>query len=127
MWIADIATSESIPRKFLDAILLELKHSGFVASRIGRSGGYRLAMPPEEIAIGEVIRTLDGPLAPLPCASRTAYRPCADCKDVDNCLVRKAMLEARDAMSRILDPLSLFDLCRSDRKSSSEDSPTCRI
>ena len=111
--IADIAEAETIPRKFLDAILLELKHAGFVASRIGRAGGYRLAMAPHDIAIGQVIRTLDGPLAPLPCASRTAYRPCPDCKDVENCLVRQAMLEARDAMANVLDPLSLHDLCRS--------------
>jgi Rrf2 family protein len=108
--IADIAQSESIPRKFLDAILLELKKDGIVASRIGRAGGYRLAQAPETICIGQVIRVLDGPLAPIPCASRTAYRPCPDCKDVDACLVRRAMQEARDAMAGVLDGLSLADL-----------------
>jgi Rrf2 family protein len=108
--IADIAQSETIPRKFLDAILLELKKDGIVASRIGRAGGYRLAQAPEAICIGQVIRVLDGPLAPIPCASRTAYRPCPDCKDVDACLVRRAMQEARDAMAGVLDGLSLADL-----------------
>jgi Rrf2 family protein len=111
--IAEIAEAESIPRKFLDAILLELKKSGVVQSRIGRAGGYRLALPPQDIGIGRVIRVLDGPLAPIPCASRTAYRPCPDCRDVENCLVRRAMLEARDAMANVLDRLTLAELCGS--------------
>jgi Rrf2 family protein len=112
--IADIAESESIPRKFLDAILLELKKDGVVASRIGRAGGYRLAQAPEGIGIGQVIRVLDGPLAPIPCASRTAYRPCPDCKDVEACLIRRAMLDARDAMSSVLDTLTLAELIAND-------------
>jgi len=114
--IAEIAEAEGIPRKFLDAILLELKKSGIVASRIGRSGGYRLAKTPEEIGIGQAIRVLDGPLAPIPCASRTAYRPCADCKDVENCLIRQAMLKARDAMANVLDSLTLAELVGSTRE-----------
>jgi Rrf2 family protein len=108
--IADIAESECIPRKFLDAILLELKKDGIVASRIGRAGGYRLAQGPDTIGIGQVIRVLDGPLAPIPCASRTAYRPCPDCKDVEACLIRRAMREARDAMAGVLDTMSLAEL-----------------
>jgi Rrf2 family protein len=114
--IAEIAEAESIPRKFLDAILLELKKSGVVASRIGRAGGYRLALTPGEIFIGRVIRVLDGPLAPIPCASRTAYRPCPDCRDVENCLIRRAMLEARDAMANVLDSLTLAELCGTERE-----------
>jgi Rrf2 family protein len=114
--IAEIAEADGIPRKFLDAILLELKKGGVVASRIGRSGGYRLALPPHEITIGRAIRLLDGPLAPIPCASRTAYRPCADCKDVDNCLIRQAMLEARDAMANVLDSLTLAELVGKTRE-----------
>jgi Rrf2 family protein len=108
--IADIAESESIPRKFLDAILLELKKDGIVASRIGRAGGYRLAQSPDDIGIGQVIRVLDGPLAAIPCASRTAYRPCPDCRDVETCLIRRAMLDARDAVSSVLDTLTLAEL-----------------
>ena len=119
--IAEIAEAESIPRKFLDAILLELKKSGILASRIGRAGGYRLALPPNEIGIGEVIRVLDGPLAPIACASRTAYKPCPDCKDVEACLVRKAMLEARDAMASVLDSLSLAALCGEAREAVSDN------
>ena len=111
--IAEIAESECIPRKFLDAILLELKKDGIVASRIGRAGGYRLAHSPDNIGIGQVIRVLDGPLAPIPCASRTAYRPCPDCKDVEACLIRRAMQEARDAMAGVLDGMTLAELIAS--------------
>ena len=72
--ISDIAHSDNIPKKFLEQILLELKHRGIVQSKRGRGGGYALLKPPGEIAIGEVVRLIDGPLAPLPCLSRVAYR-----------------------------------------------------
>jgi Rrf2 family protein len=108
--IADIASKNDIPKKFLDAILLELKNAGFLASKKGRGGGYSLARPANRIIIGDIIRALDGPLAPIPCASRTAYRRCADCRDTSTCRIRGLMLDVRDAMGEILDRTTLAEL-----------------
>ena len=106
----DIAESNGIPKKFLDAILGELRNAGIVHSRKGPGGGYMLARAPSEIKIGHVIRTIDGPLAPLPCASRTAYQPCRDCKSVKTCTVRLIMTKVRDATSEVLDRLTVADM-----------------
>jgi Rrf2 family protein len=104
---ADIAAENNIPRKFLDAILLELTKAGILSSTKGKGGGYMLARPADAITAGQIIRILDGPLAPIACASRTAYRPCTDCPDVDACAIREVMLDVRDAMSLILDRTSI--------------------
>jgi Rrf2 family protein len=106
----DIAEANNIPKKFLDAILGELRNAGIVCSRKGPGGGYRLAREPNEIKIGHVIRTIDGPLAPLACASRTAYQPCRDCKDVKTCTVRLMMLKVRDSISEVLDRMTVADM-----------------
>jgi len=106
----DIAAANNIPKKFLDAILGELRNSGFVYSRKGPGGGYSLARAPSQIKIGHVIRSIDGPLAPIGCASRTAYQPCRDCKDVKACTVRLMMTQVRDAMSDVLDRVSIADM-----------------
>jgi Rrf2 family protein len=106
----DIAQASNIPKKFLDAILGELRNAGIVYSRKGPGGGYMLARAPSEIKIGHVIRTIDGPLAPIACASRTAYQPCRDCKDVKTCTVRLMMTQVRDAMSDVLDRVTLADM-----------------
>jgi Rrf2 family protein len=106
----DIAKTNQIPKKFLDAILGELRNAGFVHSRKGPNGGYRLAREPGQISIGHVIRAIDGPLAPIACASRTAYRPCADCRSVEACTVRLTMTRVRDAMSEVLDRMTLADM-----------------
>ena len=87
--IGDIAEANALPRKFLEAILLDLRNAGFVRSRKGRGGGYTLARSPETIRVGDVIRALDGPLAPIPCASRTSYVACDDCTDLEACTVRR--------------------------------------
>ncbi|ABC21972.1 RrF2 family transcriptional regulator [Rhodospirillum rubrum] len=108
--IAEIAESEDISKKFLDAILLELRNAGLVGSKKGRGGGYFLAKPTDQIFIGTVIRVLDGPIAPIPCASRTAYRPCDDCGSVQECAIRGLMLDVRDAMAAILDSTTLAAL-----------------
>ena len=108
--IAEIAETESLPRKFLDAILLELKNDGLLISKKGKGGGYSLAMPPQKIMVGRIVRILDGPLAPVPCVSRTAYRPCGDCKDEASCTIRAVMQEARDAIASVLDNTSLADM-----------------
>lgn len=107
--VGDIATANNIPKKFLDAILAELRNAGFVFSRKGKYGGYYLARPAPEIMIGHVVRVLDGPLAPIPCASKTRFQPCDDC-DVDTCRVRHLMLNVRNAIAEVLDNTSLTDM-----------------
>ncbi len=106
-FVNDIAVTNNIPKKFLDAILVELRNAGFVVSRKGKDGGYRLARPASEIRIGHVIRVLDGPLAPLACASRTGYQRCDDCHDETICAVRHMMIEVRQAIADVLDSRSL--------------------
>jgi Rrf2 family protein len=108
--VSDIATLNDIPKKFLDTILGELRNAGFVNSKKGKGGGYTLARPANEIRVGHIIRVLDGPLAPIQCASRTAYRRCEDCVDEKRCGVRLIMLEAREAISAVLDNHSLADM-----------------
>ena len=110
MQSAEIAAAETISKKFLDAILLDLRNAGFVRSKKGPGGGYTLARDASEIVVGAVVRALDGPLAPIACASRTAYQPCDDCDDLTACAVRLTMLEVRDAMAEVLDRLSLADM-----------------
>jgi len=107
---SEIAERNGIPRKFLDAIMADLRHAGLLRSRKGFGGGYTLARPAREITLGEIVRALDGPLAPIACASRTAYRPCDDCPDVERCTVRLIMLEVRDAMAAVLDRRTLAEL-----------------
>jgi len=108
--VSDISAREAIPRKFLEAILLELKRHGIVESRKGRGGGYYLRRRPADITFGEVIRVLDGPLAAVSCVSQTAYATCAECLDEETCGVRIAMKEVRDATARILDHKTLADV-----------------
>jgi Rrf2 family protein len=105
--VADIASANQIPKKFLDAILSELRNAGYVHSKKGKGGGYMLARLPSEISVGNLVRTLDGPLAPIHCASRRLYRRCEDCVDEAHCAVRIVMMEARDAIARVLDNTSL--------------------
>jgi Rrf2 family protein len=107
--IADIAESEHISRKFLEATLLELRKHGVLASQRGQHGGYQLARPANEISFGEVIRIIDGPLAPLPCASVTAFRLCSDCANPHDCSIRWLMQKVRDATAGVLDECTLAD------------------
>jgi Rrf2 family protein len=108
--IAEIAAHERIPKKFLDMILLEMRNAGFLLSRKGKGGGYALALPAERIIIGTIIRLLDGPLAPVSCVSKTAYRPCDDCNSESACRVRNLMGRVRDAIADILDSTTLADI-----------------
>ncbi len=102
-----IAARADVPVKFLEAILVDLRRAGFVRSARGKAGGHALARPAEEIVVGDVIRAIDGPLAPVRCASVTAYAPCADCKDPESCAVRGLMREAREALASVLDTCTL--------------------
>jgi Rrf2 family protein len=108
--VADLAERQRIPKKFLEAILLELKKHGLLQSKKGKGGGYFLSRAPQQITIGQVIRVLDGPLALIPCVSQTAYARCDECADEKTCGVRLAMKEVRDATAKILDNTTLTGL-----------------
>ena len=122
---AEIAAAEHISKKFLDAILLDLRNAGFVRSKKGPGGGYGLGREASEISVGAIVRSLDGPLAPIACASRTAYQPCDDCDDLASCAVRLTMLEVRDAMAKVLDNLTLAEMAA--RAAAGEESSPYRV
>jgi Rrf2 family protein len=105
----DIAEAHNIPKKFLDAILGDLRGAGIVLAKKGPGGGYRLARTADQIKVGAVIRALDGALAPIACASRNAYRACDDC-DVKTCTIRLTMTRVRDAIAEVLDRLTVADM-----------------
>jgi Rrf2 family protein len=107
--IKDIAQRQQIPVKFLEQILLTLKNAGVLRSRAGVGGGYYLAKEPSEITLGQVVRVLDGPLAPIPCVSQMAYERCV-CEDEATCGLRLAMLDVRNAIADILDRTTLADV-----------------
>ena len=109
LMIAEISRSHTIPKKFLEQILLELKRAGLVASRRGRLGGYVLLGAPDRITFGEVLRLIDGPIAPLPCLSKIAYRRCADCADEGTCEVRHVFARVAEATREVLDQTTLAD------------------
>ena len=104
---AELALRADAPRKFLEAILLELARNRLIVSRRGKFGGYVLARPAAEISFAEAIRVMDGPLALAPCVSRLSFRKCDDCPDLATCTLREALLRARDATSAVLDNYSL--------------------
>jgi len=108
--VSDIAHANEIPKKFLDTILGELRNAGFVFSKKGKGGGYTLARPPHEIKVGHIVRVLDGPLAPIACASKNSYQRCDDCADEKHCCVRLIMLEARNAIATVLDNRTLAEM-----------------
>lgn len=107
--IGEISQDQAIPKKFLEQILLELKRAGIVNSRRGRMGGYELLRAPEEITYGEVLRLIDGPIAPLPCLSKIAYRKCNDCQDEASCEIRHVFERVTLATRAVLDKTTLAD------------------
>ena len=109
---AELATRADAPRKFLEAILLEMARRGLVVSRRGKFGGYVLGRPAEMISFAEAIRVIDGPLALAPCVSRTAFRKCPDCPSLKDCTLRGALLRARDATAEVLESYTLADAAR---------------
>jgi len=108
--ISDIATEERIPRKFLEAILVDLKTQQVLQSTRGKNGGYALAKDPSQISVGNIIRMIDGPLASIPCVSHLYYRKCDECLDEATCEIRLVMKKVRDATAAILDTTYLSDL-----------------
>ncbi len=109
-----IAQAANVPRKFLELILADLREAGLLVSHRGKMGGYLLSQPNHLISLGEIIRVIEGPLALVPCVSRTAYRRCADCEDEAACAIRHAMARVRDETARILDGTSLADAVAED-------------
>ncbi len=111
-----IALAAAVPEKFLESILVELRKAGILVSKRGVQGGHALARRPEDITVGEIIRTLDGPIAPIRCASVTAYRACSDCPDPGTCALRMLMGDVRDAMAEVIDNRSLQQLTLETRR-----------
>lgn len=110
--IAEVAEREGIPKKFLELILLELKNKGILQSKKGKGGGYSLGKAPENVTFGQVIRALEGPLAPVPCVSQTAYMKCEECRDELTCGIRIVMKQVRDATAKIVDGTTLAQVLR---------------
>jgi len=108
--IAELARSESIPKKFLEFILLSLRKGGILQSRIGKGGGYYLSLPPSKISIGMIVRILEGDLAPVSCLSTTNYAHCDECQDEATCGIRLVMVDVNKALSEVLDGLTLADM-----------------
>lgn len=109
LMISEIASGQKIPKKFLEQILLELKAGGLVQSRRGRMGGYELIRAPGEVAFGEVLRLVDGPIALLPCLSKVAYRKCEDCRSEASCELRQVFSRVAEASRDVLDKTSLAE------------------
>lgn len=107
--VAELAKAEDLPIKFLEQVMQQLREAGYVESERGKHGGYRLAKPVEKIWIGQIVRLIDGPLAPIGCVSQTAYEPC-NCPDEAHCGLRMLMLDVRNAISNILDRYTLADV-----------------
>ena len=115
LMISEISRVQAIPKKFLEQILLELKRHGIVASRRGRLGGYVLLRPADKLTFGEVLRLIDGPIAPLPCLSKIAYRRCADCQDEATCEIRHVFDGVVNAQREVLDHTTFADALLKDR------------
>src|SRR5580704_1336788 len=107
--IGELVEKERLPVKFLEQILTQLRGAGYIETKRGKAGGYFLAKPPKEISLGQVIRLIDGPLAPISCVSVTAYERCS-CPDEAHCGLRMLMLDVRNAIARILDRYVLGDV-----------------
>jgi len=115
MTISEIAEQEKIPKKFLEAILLDMRRQGILKSKIGIGGGYYLLKSPKDIVLSQLLRNIDGPIALIPCVSLNFYERCADCKDEVTCGIRKTFLEVRDATLKILSETTLDDILKKSK------------
>jgi len=115
--IEDLSRAERIPKKYLERILLDMRKHGILRSRKGKGGGYLLNRDSSRIFLGEVLRIMDGPLAPVPCVSRTAYAPCEECAEESKCPIKRVMSEVREAIADILDATSLQDMMKRGKRS----------
>ncbi|MBX3736206.1 MAG: Rrf2 family transcriptional regulator [Candidatus Didemnitutus sp.] len=107
--VSELAKAEDLPVKFLEQVMQQLREAGHVEAERGKHGGYRLAKPAAEIRVGQIVRLIDGPLAPIGCVSQTAYEPC-NCPDEAHCGLRMLMLDVRNAIANILDRYTLADV-----------------
>jgi Rrf2 family protein len=119
--ISQISEEEKIPRKFLEAILLELRNHGLVGSKMGSTGGYYLLKHPEEVMLSTIIRVTGGPIALLPCVSLNFYEPCNECVNESTCGLRDVVLEVREASIKILSKTSLSDIILREKKLSQKN------
>jgi len=117
--ISAISEQQNIPKRFLEQILNDLKSAGLVESKRGIAGGYRLARPPQRIALATVVRHLEGALAPISCVSERFYEKCS-CPDESRCAIRSAMKEVRDAVVKIAERITVADLCERSRRLNAE-------
>lgn len=117
--ISQIAESERIPKKFLEAILLDLRNHGVLQSLKGKGGGYMLRIPPEEVSFSKVLRIIDGPIAPVLCVSMFFYGKCDDCSDEQTCTLRNVLTKWRDANLTVLDSTTLADILKVEDPDSS--------
>jgi len=106
---SDLSSEDNLPLKFVEQILADFRHAGIIATKRGKFGGYYLHKDPNEIKMGDMVRLLDGMLAPIPCASESFYQPCT-CADEDHCGLRMLMIDVRNAVSNILDRYTLADV-----------------
>lgn len=113
--IQEISTRQNIPKRFLEQILNDLKSAGVLESKRGIAGGYRLKRPPEDITLAEVIRHIEGPLAPVSCVSERFYEKCS-CPNEDKCAIRSVMKEVRDAIVKILEDVTVAQMCERVKK-----------
>ena len=113
--IQEISTKQNIPKRFLEQILNDLKSARIVKSKRGVAGGYRLDHAPEQITLAEIIRHVEGPLAPVSCVSERFYEKCS-CPDESRCAIRSVMKETRDAIVNIMERVSLADLADRSRR-----------
>lgn len=120
--ISELSACCFIPKKFLEQILLDLKHHDLVRSKRGKLGGYQLNKQPSEIMFGEVLRIVDGPIALLPCLSKISYRRCSDCLDEENCEIRRVFARVAESSRTILDNTSLLDAMTSEEPAPTKES-----
>lgn len=114
--ISSIAESENIPQKFLEAILLDLKKAGILASKKGRGGGYYLLKSPAEVNIADIMRLFDGPIAMLPCVSYKFYERCEECKDETHCGIRRVFYDLRNEMVKRLKAATLEQIILNEQE-----------
>lgn len=110
--LSSIASTQRVPPKYLELIMLDLKKAGMVRSTRGPKGGYELARPPGEISFGEVVRAMEGPIALISCASVNFYAPCGDCHDEESCAIRRAFSILRDQSAKLLEGISLAEAAK---------------
>ena len=112
--IEEIAKRAGVPKRFLEHILLEIRNAGIIASTRGRSGGYVMVQEPATVSLSELLRLIDGPMAPLPCLSRNHYARCEDCTDEETCRVRKVFAEVFWSYLVLIESLTLADMVKAN-------------